>query len=149
MSGKQLTNHPQTVSNMTLGRRWGWLFILPVLIGGRAQSQAPTRRFRDAAVTQVERSKPTLPYRRRIADSPPPPTEFDFKVTFRMDCSLYDALYESATDYLPGAIVAGKQVEISVDKHVIYVRTPGGREIRMETLRQYKAGRNCDVAGGK
>jgi hypothetical protein len=134
---------------MTLGRRWGWLFVWPVLIGGRALSQAPARHFFDAAVFQVEKSHPTLPYRRRIADSPPPPTEFDFKVTFRMDCTLYDALYESATDYLPGTIAAGKQVGISVEKHVIYVRAPGGREIRMETLRRYKADRTCGVAGGK
>jgi hypothetical protein len=120
------------------------LFALPVLMSGWALSQqAPARHYQQATVLQVERSRPTLPYRRRIADSPPPPTEFDFRVTFQIDCNLYEVLYETPTDYLPSTIAAGKTADISIGKHAVYVRAPGDREIRMETLRRYRADVSC------
>ncbi|MGA9503806.1 MAG: hypothetical protein WBV31_05160, partial [Terriglobales bacterium] len=84
-------------------------------------------------------SQPTLPYRRRIADSPPPPTEYDYEVSLRMGCLVYVGLYQSAIDYLPSAIAPDQSVEVSVEKHVMRVRVSGDREITLEITRHYRA----------
>ncbi len=76
-------------------------FVFLMLLAGWAPLRASTPQFQKAVVLRVEKSQPTLPYRRRIADSPPPPNEYDFVVSLRMGCVVYIGLYQSAIDYLP------------------------------------------------
>jgi hypothetical protein len=92
-------------------------------------------------VLNVEKYQPTLPYRRRIGDSPPPPTEYDYdyEVSLRVGSLVYVGLYQSAIDYLPSAIAPDQAVDVSVEKHVMHVRVSGDREIKMEVTRHYRA----------
>lgn len=81
-------------------------FVFLMLLAGWAPLRASAPQFQKAVVLHVEKSQPTLPYRRRIADSPRPPTEYDFEVSLRTACLVYVGFYQSATDYLPSAIAA-------------------------------------------
>jgi len=54
-----------------------------------------------------------------------------------LDCQVYVGLYQSAIDYLPGAIAPDQSVEVSVEKHVMRMRVPGDREITLEITRRY------------
>jgi hypothetical protein len=113
-------------------------FVFLTLLAGWAPVRASTPQFRRAVVLRVEKSQPTLPYRRRIADSPPPPNEYDFEVSLRMGCLIYVGFYQSAIDYLPGVIAADQSVDVSVEKHVMRVRCSGGKEITFEITRHYR-----------
>jgi hypothetical protein len=114
-------------------------FVFLMLLAGWAPLRASTPQFQKAVVLRVEKSQPTLPYRRRIADSPPPPNEYDFVVSLRMGCVVYIGLYQSAIDYLPSVIAADQSVDVSLEKHVMRVRSPGGKEITFEIARHYRA----------
>jgi hypothetical protein len=119
---------------------WGKRLIFLILLGGCATFLNPsTRQFDKAVVMRVEKSEPTLPYRGRRADSPPPPTEFDYELTLRVNGQLYVGLYQSAIDYLPSAVAPNRSVEVRVERHVMYVRAPGAGEIKMGIVRHYSA----------
>jgi hypothetical protein len=122
-----------------LRKTWASQLVLLMLLAGWAPLKASTPQFQKALVLNVEKYQPTLPYRRRIADSPPPPNEYDFEVSLSMGCLVYVGLYQSAIDYLPSAIAPDQSVEVSVEKHVMRVRVPGDREITMEITRHYRA----------
>ena len=118
---------------------WVSRLVLLMLLAGWAPLRASTPQFQKAVVLRVEKYQPTLPYRRRIGDSPPPPTEYDYEVSLRMGCMVYVGLHQSAIDYLPSAIASDQTVEVSVEKHVMRVRVSGGRQITMEITRHYRA----------
>jgi hypothetical protein len=122
-------------------------FVFLMLLAGWAPLRASTPQFQKAVVLRIDKSQPTLPYRRRIADSPPPPNEYDFVVSLRTGCVVYVGLYESAIDYLPTAIAPDQSVDVSVEKHVMRVRSPGGKEITFEVTRHYRASPGSCSAG--
>src|SRR6201999_1062536 len=111
-------------------------FVSLMLLAGWAPLRASTPQ--KAVVLRVEKSQPTLPYRRRVADSPPPPNEYDFVVSLRMGCVVYVGLYQSVFDHLPSAIAPDHSVDVSVEKHVMRVTAPGGKEITFEIVRHYR-----------
>lgn len=115
------------------------LLLLISLAGWAPLGAATTPQFQEAVVLHVEKFQPTLPYRRRMADSPPPPTEYDYEVSLRVGCLIYIGLYQSAIDYLPSAIAPDQSVDVNVGKHVMRVRVSGDREITMEITRHYRA----------
>lgn len=141
MHVKQLASHLSDRScfrEEILRKVWTSLVAFLFLLAGWAPLRASTPQFQKAIVLRVEKSQPTLPYRRRLADSPPPPTEYDYEVSLRMDCLVYVGLYQSAIDYLPSAIAPDQSVEVSVEKHVMRVRVSGDREITLEITRHYR-----------
>jgi len=113
--------------------------VFLILLGGWAPFlRASTPQFQKAVVLRIEKFQPTLPYRRRLADSPPPPTEYDFEVSLRVGCLVYVGLYQTAIDYLPDAVAPDQPVEVTVERHVMHIRVSGGREIKLEIVRHYK-----------
>src|SRR4029077_14270627 len=142
MRDEQLTGFSsdrKCCSRVVLRSTWGLRLFLLIFVGGCALFVgASTPQFQKAVVMHVERSQPTLPYRRRLGDSPPPPAEYDFEVSLRVGCLVYVGLYQSAIDYLPGTIAPDQSVEVSVEKHVLRVKVPD-REITMGMTRRYRA----------
>jgi len=142
MHVKQLASHLSDRScfrEEILRKIWTSLVAFLFLLAGWAPLRASTPQFQKAVVLHVEKSQPTLPYRRRIADSPPAPNEYDFEVSLRMGCLVYVGLYQSPIDYLPSSIAPDQSVDVSVEKHVMRVRVLGDREITMEITRHYRA----------
>jgi|GEM_PF-2520244 len=141
MHVKQLASHLSDRScfrEEILRKIWTSQVAFLFLLAGWAPLRASTPQFQKAVVLRVEKSQPTLPYRRRLADSPPPPTEYDYEVSLCIDCLVYVGLYQSAIDYLPSAIAPDQSVEVSVEKHVMRVRVSGDREITLEITRHYR-----------
>jgi len=108
---------------------------------------AATPQFQRAVVLRVDESTPTLPNRRRLADSPTPPTVYDFEVSLRVNCVVYVGFYQSAIDFLPSAIVVDHSVEVSIEKHFIHIKVAGGREIRLERTWRYRESNGSCSAG--
>ncbi len=116
-------------------KTWASPFVSVILLVGWTPLKASTPRFQKAVVLHVEELQP---YRRRVADSPPPPNKYDFDVALRVGCLIYVGLYQSAIDYLPSAIASDQSVEVSVEQHVMRVRVAGDREITLEITRHYR-----------
>jgi hypothetical protein len=115
------------------------LFACLILLGEwTPHAMASTPQFQKAVVLRVDKSTPTLPNRRRLADSPPPPTVYDFEVSLRMNCVVYVGLYQSAIDFLPSAIAANQSVDVSIEKYLMRIKVAGGREITMERIWRYR-----------
>jgi hypothetical protein len=74
-----------------------------------------------------------------MSDSPPPLSEYDYQVSLRVGCLVYVGLYQSEIDYFPNVIAPDQEVEVSVEKHVMRVKVPGGKDITMEITRHHKA----------
>jgi hypothetical protein len=120
--------------------------LLAILVLGLwAPVWASPVQFQKAVVVRVDKSQPTLPYRTRRSDTPPPPTEFDFDITFRVNCLEYVGRYATAIDFLPGTVEVNKLVDISIRKHVLYMKTRDGNEVKMEILEQSKLAGPCDA----
>jgi hypothetical protein len=148
MRGEQLaaSSPDQNCFSRKIWRSIATLVFL-MFLAGWAPLRASTPQFQKAVVLHVERFQPTLPYRRRIADSPPPPAEYDFEVSLRMGCLVYVGLYQSAIDYLPSGIAPDQPVDVSLEKHVMRVKSPGGKEIVFENTRHYRTATASCSAG--
>jgi len=140
--GKQLapfSSERNSFSEVILRSIGASQLVFLILLGGWAPFlRASTPQFQKAVVLRIEKFQPTLPYRRRLADSPPPPTEYDFEVSLRVGCLVYVGLYQTAIDYLPDAVAPDQPVEVTVERHVMHIRVSGGREIKLEIVRHYK-----------
>jgi hypothetical protein len=114
-----------------------WAFCVPDASGRLGASEgvhSPVSEGRGTTCREVPTNTP-----RRLADSPPQPTEYDFEVSLRMGCLVYVGLCQSAIDDLPSSIAPDQTVDVSVEKHVMGVRVLDGREITMEITRHYRA----------
>jgi hypothetical protein len=131
-----LLSSDQNCFSREIWRRTSTFRFLRLLAGwAPLRASTPVSECRCIACREVQ---PTLPYRRRIADSPPPLNEYDFEISLHMDCLIHVGFYESAIDYLPSMIAADQSVDVSVEKHVMRVRAPG-KEITFEITRHYGA----------
>jgi hypothetical protein len=98
--------------------------------------RAADRKFEKAIVVENHEHTKILPHRSKLTDAPPPATEFDHDITFRLGCTEYVARYRSEIDYLPPALTPGESVDISVEQNVMYARIPGNKDARMSIIRR-------------
>jgi hypothetical protein len=118
-----------------------WLFILDL---SAPLLNASSRRFQNATVVSVQKYDPYIPRRRNPSDAPLASTAYDYDISIRLNCSVYVGRYESAIDYLPNAFAPNQPIEISLQKHLMFVRLPGTREIKMGVVRRYAvSGNSC------
>jgi hypothetical protein len=98
---------------------------------------ASTRQFQKAVVVSAQKYEPDTPHRGKRTDAPAPPTEYDYDVSIRLNCSIYVGRYLSGIDYLPDVFSPNQSVEVSLQKHFMYVKIPGSRDIKMGIVRNY------------
>jgi hypothetical protein len=124
------------------------LFTCQILLGVCAPyATASTPQYQKAVVLRVDESTPTLPNRRRLADSPSPPTVYDFEVSLRVNCVVYVGLYQSVIDFLPSAIATDQSVDVRIEKHLMHIKVAGGREIKFERTWRYRESSGSCSAG--
>ena len=104
------------------------------------------------AVSESRRSQrteyePDTPRHGKRTDAPAPATEYDYDVSIRLNCSVYVGRYLSGIDYLPDVFSANQSVEVSLDKHFMYVKVPGSRDVKMGIVRTYaEPGDSCGAS---
>lgn len=65
-------------------------------------------------------------------DAPLMPEAYRYDVTIGLNCNVYTARYESATDYLPAAFAANHKIDVRMTGHAVYVSLASqDREIKM------------------
>jgi hypothetical protein len=126
----------------------GLLFCFLVAYAELAPAlDASTRQFQKAVVVSAQKYEPDTPHRSKRTDAPAPPTEYDYDVAIRVNCSVYVGRYLSGIDYLPDLFSPNQSVEVSLDKHYLYVRNPGSRDIKMGIVRNYaESGDSCGTS---
>src|SRR5262249_30874304 len=58
------------------------------------------------------------------SDAPSEAQEFAYNIRLKLNCTMYEGRYESATDYLPIAFKAQSSIDVRVAKHWMYVSLP-------------------------
>lgn len=105
------------------------------------------RQFQSATVLSSKPLEVERPgHRWKRTDARPPVTEFDYAVTLRLNCEIYVGRYQSAIDYLPANLSADQSVQVSADKHLLYVKVPGQNDVMM-TIVDKRAAENCNSSG--
>lgn len=84
-----------------------------------------------ATVVRVEEYQPASTYIGSPSDAPLQPTEYARNVAIQVGCDVYVGRYESAIDYVPSVFAPNHSVDVSLEKHVMYVSVPGDREVKM------------------
>lgn len=116
-----------------------------LIFGGSAVLlNASTRQFQKAVVVRAEKYEPSMPHHGKFTDAPAPSSEYDANVSIRLNCTEYLGRYKSAIDYLPGVFVPGQSVDVSPEKHFLYVKVPGSGEVKLRIVRRDPvAGDSC------
>lgn len=106
---------------------------------------ASTRQFQKAIVVSAQKYEPDHPRYGKRTDAPPPTTDYTYDVSIRLNCSVYVGRYESAFDYLPSAFAPEQSIEVSLEKHLMFVRGLGTDEMKLGVVRRYPvAGDSCN-----
>lgn len=69
-------------------------------------------------------------------DAPLRSDVFHYDVWLKVDCSIYVARYDSAYDQPPSAFTAQRQIDLRVEKHVLYASMPGGSDAKMSIVKR-------------
>ena len=65
-------------------------------------------------------------------DAPLQADDYSYDIGIRLDCSVYVGRYASAVDYLPSVFAPHRQVDVRLQKHILYISLPyGDREVKM------------------
>jgi hypothetical protein len=121
-----------------LRETFGWLIVFVLVFAESAPVlNASTRQFQKAVVVRAQKYEPDSPRYGKRTDAPPPATEHDYDISIRLNCSVYVGRYKSAFEHLPGVFAPDQSIEVSLEKHLIYVRVPGAGEIKMGIVRRY------------
>jgi len=113
---------------------WWWAAVCALLLYLQADAKtAPKSGYQSATVVSVEKYEtPTNYVGDNASDAPLHSDDYSYDIGIQMSCELYVGRYHSVTDYLPWALAPNHQVDVRLDKHMLYVNLPfSDREVRM------------------
>jgi hypothetical protein len=74
------------------------------------------------------------------SDAPLQAEDFSYNIGIRVNCDLYVGRYLSATDYLPSVFAPNHEVDVRLQKHVLFVSLPDSdREVKMGIVSHSRA----------
>lgn len=92
------------------------------LVGVHAFAKASKQAgYQTATVISVEKHVTIPTYVGSPSDAPLQTQEYSYDVGIRLNCNVYVGRYESATDYLPTDFATNHNVDVRLEKHVMYV----------------------------
>jgi hypothetical protein len=105
-----------------------------LLVCSRADSKADSKgRHQSATVVSVDKHEAQSNYvGSNPTDAPLQADDYSYDIGVRLDCNVYIGRYESAIDYLPAAFAPNHNVDVLLQKHIMFISLPGsGREVKM------------------
>jgi hypothetical protein len=65
-------------------------------------------------------------------DAPLQPEVYAYDIGLKVNCDVYVGRYQSATDYLPSIFARNHEVDVRVQKHILFVSLPDSdRDVKM------------------
>jgi len=114
-------------------RMWGLLTWLLVLVAA-ASAQPKTKTYQTGTVLSVQKQEANGVSYRKSTDAPTRSSVFTYDVSVRVDDAMLVGRYESAIDYLPSTWSEGRSVEVSIDKHRMYLKGPSGEDFELSIV---------------
>lgn len=105
-----------------------------LLIGSYADTKRkPEEGYQSATVVSVEKHQAQSTYvGGNPSDAPLQADDFSYDIGIRLECNVYVGRYESATDYLPSVFAVNHEVDVRLQKHILYVSLPfSDRQVKM------------------
>jgi hypothetical protein len=92
--------------------------------------------YQQATVVKVEKYEAASTYVGGGAtDAPLQPEVYAYDIGLKVNCDVYVGRYESATDYLPSIFARNHEVDVRVQKHILFVSLPDSdRDVKMGIL---------------
>jgi hypothetical protein len=120
-----------------------WFLLAGIFVPSVLTAETP-RTFQPAIVVSAEKHEPDTSHYNKRTDAPALVTEYDYDVFIRLNCSIYAGRYKSAIDHLPGAFAANQIIAVSLERHVMFVKTPDTGEIKLGIIRHHAVpGSSC------
>ena len=110
------------------------LTLLVLIFGALSMHlQAATKRiYQSATVVSVENHQAGSNYvGDNPSDAPLQPVVFAYDIGIRLNCVVYVGRYQSAFDYLPSVFTPNNMLAVNRENHIMYVRVPGSRDVKM------------------
>lgn len=96
------------------------------------EAHAGTRQmYQPATVVSVTNHEISSTYVGSPTDAPLQPEVYSYDIGIRLDCTVYVVRYETGLDYLPSVFTPHRTINVSPQKHVMYVNLPGAGEERL------------------
>jgi hypothetical protein len=113
---------------MTLG-----LMLTALLVYLHADTKKEAKdQYQTATVVTVDKHAVESGYVGSPSDAPLQADDYSYDIGIRLNCNIYVGRYQSATDYLPSVFAPNHEVDVRLQKHVMYVSMPDSdREIKM------------------
>ncbi len=105
--------------------------LLALVVLFSLQSRAEAQPFETGKILAVERHEPETLCCYSGTDTPLPSNVVEYDISVRLGDTTYVVRYQTATGYVPTTWVKDHLVDVRVDKHSIYLRTPTGEELRL------------------
>ena len=89
--------------------------------------------YQTATVVSVEKHETPSNYvGDNPTDAPLQADDYSYDIGIRVECNVFVGRYESATNYLPSVFAPKHQVDVRLEKHVMFVSLPfSDREVKM------------------
>lgn len=96
-----------------------------------ASAKDQSRPYQQATVVSVQKDEAPYRYFGTATNAPLQAEVHSYDIGLRLNCRDYVVRYVSALNYLPLVFAPNNTVEVSLQKHVAYVRLPDDRELKM------------------
>ncbi len=117
-------------------RSFGFLLFFALLSSFVMADEA--RIYQSGTIVSVERQETENAYVGGATDAPLRSDVWAYRVSVQIGGTLYFGHYEAATGYVPGMWTRGHPVEVRIDKKQMYLRTPGGEEVKMQIVGRHR-----------
>jgi hypothetical protein len=110
------------------------LFLSAPLLFGSSVPQSALQQGTVLAIHKQEIENPPYSGGDNPSDAPLRSEFYAYTVKLQVDCSLYQAYYQSPYDYLSLQIAPDQQLPVRLAKHEVHFELAGGREVTMHLV---------------
>ncbi len=104
--------------------------LLSVALLGYAQAGTKPA-YQPAMVVSVTSRETPSTYAGNPTDAPLQSEVHSYDIGIQLNCAVYVVRYDTGLDYLPSVFSARQPVQVSLQKHIMYVSVAGARELRL------------------
>jgi hypothetical protein len=120
-----------------------FLVLAPLLVASLTAFARAGEAYQSATAMRVQKQQADTPMAGdNPTDAPLRPDVYWYDVSLKVDCVIYVARYASSFDQSPPFFTVDRQVDVRVEKHVLYAHTLGANDTKLSILR-----REVDSAG--
>ena len=114
-------------------RMWGLLTWFVILVAS-ASAQPKTKTYQTGTILSVKKQEANGVSYRKATDAPTRSSVFTYDVSVRVDDAVLVGRYQSAIDDLPSTWSEGGSVDVSIDKHRMYLKGPSAEDSELSIV---------------